>query len=334
MKRIVLRSILIILSVLVVFKSYAIAEVIVIRISHDAPVTHTVHVIVTKLAELVKEKSKGSLEVKIFPAGQLYKSKEAVEAVKRGDIEMTYIHLSHLARLEKALQVVNVPFAGNINPDLYSVMWDKLRSRLLDPLETKGIKVLGAHFTGYVVFSTGKKPIIEPSDMKGLKIRTVGKADGAFVEAAGGIPTFIPSPEAFMALQQGIVDGIYTGTGSMIERKIWEIQKYVVSFQGGGSDPFGFVVNLKFYNGLSPDMRKILDESAKEASKFGGDLYLKDEAKYLKMLKEKLIVHIPTKEEIKEWDKISEMTLQKLESELGKDIIKDFVELKNQYKVY
>jgi len=108
MKRIVLRSILIILSVLVVFKSYAVAEVTVIRISHDAPVTHTVHVIVNKLAELVKEKSKGDLEVKIYPSGQLYKSKEAVEAVKRGDIEMTYIHMSHIARLDKALQIVSV----------------------------------------------------------------------------------------------------------------------------------------------------------------------------------------------------------------------------------
>src|SRR3972149_5629137 len=334
MKRIVLRSILIILSVLVVFKSYAIAEVIVIRISHDAPVTHTVHVIVTKLAALVKEKSKGSLEVKIFPAGQLYKSKEAVEAVKRGDIEMTYIHLSHLARLEKALQIVSVPFAGNINPDLYSVMWDKLRSRLLDPLETKGIKVLDAHFTGYVCYSTGKKPIIIPSDAKGLKIRSVAKADGTFVEMAGGIPTYIPSPEAFMALQQGIVDGNFTGTASMIERKIWEVQKYVLAFQDGGSSPWGIVVNLKYYNGLSPDMRKILDESAKEASKFGGDLYLKDETKYLKMLQGELICHVPTKEEIKEWDKISDMALQKLESELGKDLIKDFVELKNQHKVF
>ncbi|HLA27607.1 MAG TPA: TRAP transporter substrate-binding protein [Syntrophales bacterium] len=334
MKRIVLRSILIILSVLVVFKSYAIAEVIVIRMSHDVPVAHNGHTVAMKFAELVKEKSKGNLEVKIYPTGQLYKSKEAVEAVKRGDIEMTYIHMSHIARLEKALQIASVPFAGNINPDLYSVIWDKLRSRLLDPLETKGIKVLGAHFTGYVCYSTGKKPIIKPSDMKGLKIRVVGKADGAFVEAAGGIPTFIPSPEAFMALQQGIVDGNYTGTASMIERKIWEVQKYMVSFQNGGSDPFGFVVNLKFYNGLSPDMRKILDESSKETSKFGGDLYLKDDAKYLKMLKEKLIVHIPTKEEIKEWDMISDMAIQKLESELGKDIIKDFVELKNKYRVF
>lgn len=332
MKRIILRSILIILSVLAVFKSYAIAEVI--RISHDAPIGHNVHVVANKLAELVKEKSEGGLEVKIYPTGQLYKSKEAIEAVKRGDIEMTYIHMAHLARLEKPLQIVSVPFAGNINPEFYSVMWEKLRHRLLDPLETKGIKVLNAHFTGYVCYSSSKKPIIKPFDMKGLKIRSVGKADGAFVEAAGGIPTFIPSPEAFMALQQGIVDGNYTGTGSMIERKIADVQKYMVAFQNGGSDPWGIVVNLKFYNGLSPDKRKILDESAKEASKFGGDLYLKDEAKYLKMLREKLIVHIPTKEEIKEWDKISEMALQKLESDVGKDVTKDFVELKNQYKIF
>lgn len=332
MKRIVLRSILMILSVLVVFKGYAVAEVI--RISHDAPIAHNVHAVASKLAELVKEKSKGSLEVKIYPAGQLYKSKEAVEAVKRGDIEMTYIHMAHLARFEKPLQIVSIPFAGNINPEFYSVMWDKLRHKLLDPLETKGIRVLDAHFTGYICYSTSKKPIVKPSDMKGLKIRSVGKADGAFVEAAGGIPTFIPSPEAFMALQQGIVDGNYTGTGSMIERKIWEVQKYMVAFQDGGSDPWGIVVGLKFYNGLSPDKRKILYESAKEASKFGGDLYLKDEAKYLKMLKEKLIVHIPTKEEIKEWDKISEMALQKLESDVGKDVTKDFIELKNQYKVF
>lgn len=332
MKGIILKSILIILSVLAVFKSYAIAEVI--RISHDAPIGHNVHVVANKLAELVKEKSEGGLEVKIYPTGQLYKSKEAIEAVKRGDIEMTYIHMGHLARLEKPLQIVSVPFAGNINPEFYSVMWEKLRHRLLDPLETKGIKVLNAHFTGYVCYSSSKKPIIKPFDMKGLKIRSVGKADGAFVEAAGGVPTFIPTPEAFMALQQGIVDGNYTGTGSMIERKIADVQKYMVAFQNGGSDPWGIVVNLKFYNGLSPDKRKILDESVKEASKFGGDLYLKDEAKYLKMLREKLIVHIPTKEEIKEWDKISEMTLQKLESDVGKDVTKDFVELKNQYKIF
>ncbi|MFZ2948006.1 MAG: TRAP transporter substrate-binding protein [Desulfuromonadaceae bacterium] len=332
MKRIFLKSILVALYVLVVFKSYAIAEVI--RISHDAPIGHNVHAVALKLAELVAEKSKGSLEVKVYPTGQLYKSKEAIEAVKRGDIEMTYIHMAHLARFEKPLQIVSVPFAGNINPQFYSVIWDKLRHSLLDPLDTKGIKVLNAHFTGYVCYSSSKKPIIKPSDMKGLKIRSVGKADGAFVEAAGGIPTFIPSPEAFMALQQGVVDGNYTGTGSMIERKIADVQKYMVAFQNGGSDPWGIVVNLKFYDGLSPDKRKILDDSSREASKFGGDLYLKDEDKYLKMLKEKLIVHIPTKKEIKEWDKISEKALQKLESEVGKDLTKNFVDLKNQYKLF
>ena len=54
-----------------------------IRLAHELPVPHYGHVYIDRWAKLVKERSKGEIEIQVFPAGQLYKDADAIQALTR-----------------------------------------------------------------------------------------------------------------------------------------------------------------------------------------------------------------------------------------------------------
>ena len=106
-----------------------------------------------------------------------------------------------------------------------------------------------------------KEPIKNFADIKGRKIRTAsieGCLEG--VKFFGGTPTPIPFDQIYLALQQGIVDGVLTALNPGVAGKFYEVCKYVVS------NDFGIaldkeVISQAAFNRLTPPQRTILQNS-------------------------------------------------------------------------
>jgi len=59
------------------------------RLAHGLAEDHPVHKAMVKFAELAKAKTKGEIEIKIFPNGTLGGERETLEQVQNGVLEMT-----------------------------------------------------------------------------------------------------------------------------------------------------------------------------------------------------------------------------------------------------
>jgi TRAP-type C4-dicarboxylate transport system substrate-binding protein len=100
-----------------------------------------------------------------------------------------------------------------------------------------------------------------PQDMKGKKVRVLGKPSGDFVEALGGIPVKIGGSEQFMAYQRGTVDIGMTGTTAIETRKLYEVMDYV-TITNHAQTEFLVVINDKLFESLSAQEKDWLKQAA------------------------------------------------------------------------
>ena len=106
------------------------------------------------------------------------------------------------------------------------------------------------------------------------------------IKAMGANPTTMDFKEVYLGLQSGVIDGQENPPFVIYNNNFFEVQKYLM-LTAHITQNQAIVINEKFYQGLSPEFRKILTEAAIEAGNFQNDLVLKSEKADLDRLKEK-----------------------------------------------
>jgi TRAP-type C4-dicarboxylate transport system substrate-binding protein len=109
-----------------------------------------------------------------------------------------------------------------------------------------------------------KEPIRKLEDFKGRKIRTYGSAYPALVKALGGIPVGVSTTEAYQALERGILDCTPTSLTYVRGFKFEEVAKYFTDVPFGANYGHFVVMNLKYYNSLDAETRKVIDDLGRQ----------------------------------------------------------------------
>ncbi|WHH57142.1 TRAP transporter substrate-binding protein [Petroclostridium sp. X23] len=280
-----------------------------------------------KYAELVKTKSNGKLTIKLFPSGQLGNERELCEAVSMGSLDMTLVGSAAIAWYAPQYGAIDVPFTFNDYDHLDRVFKGDIGKEINDVMvKSKQLKVLDYWHRGPRYLTTNKE-IKSVADLKGLKIRVPEMP--VFVETwktLGANPTPIALTEVFMALKQGVAEGQENPLEMIYTNSLFEVQKYVTKTEHVLSFNM-LMINDKLYNGLSPEMQKVLSESAIEAGQFGHEAMMQYEDKFAAMLKEKgMIFNDIDKEEFKAL--ISKELPQKFEKSWAPNIYQRIVDAK------
>ncbi len=211
----------------------------------------------------VAEKSKGSIDITIYPAGQLYNDKNMNDAVISGGVDMGLNSVGRWASIVPAMDVFDVPF---LFPDYEKV--DKaidagLGEKLGGELLKKGVRPLIWADYGFVQFANNLREVKTPADFEGLKIRGYSKYSSETIKALGASSATMGSSEVYMAIQRGTIDGQSSGTTAMRDRKMYEVHKYL-TVTNHASPEFILAMNEKSYAKLSEDQKKALNEAAIE----------------------------------------------------------------------
>ena len=230
----------------------------------------------TYFADLVRERSNGRINIKVYPSSQLLSGKQTNEfpMLRKGAIDFALASTINWSPQIKELNLTALPFFLAVQPDRYkamdAIMAGKSGKMMVDAIEDKGVKIIGWAENGFRELTTSKGPIVTPEDMKGLKIRVVGSP--IFIETfreLGANPVNMNWSEATTGFQQGVVDGQENPTnGINIPLKIWDFHKhhsdwhYII-------DPLLLGVNPEVWNSFSPQDQKLLLECAAEAEKYG-----------------------------------------------------------------
>ena len=257
-----------------------------LRLGHGQAVSTPLHLGCLKLAELVKDRSKGRLEILVFPSSQLGTTTEMAEAVRLGTIDMYGAGNAFIEGIAPLTGVINVPGIFRDSDHAHRVTFGFVHTDVYE----RSLVPLGLRPIGYVTnefrhVTNNKRPVKTLADMKGLKIRVApSKIMEDTVRALGGSPTPIDWSQLFGALQQGVVDGQENPFIQIYSAKLYEVQRHL-ALTSHNWDAYILLVNEKVYQGLDPELQQLLVQTGKEASDFAWQESAKMTAELLPKLK-------------------------------------------------
>lgn len=214
------------IAVLVALPATGQAEPTKFKLALSTGPNHVRNISLKAFIEKLKERTKGDLQVEVFPANQLFKGPDIPKALAQGTLEMGVPGLWQMGKFEPNALIPDLPmFYGATRAEIYKVWDGPLGDELKDRLEKKlRVKIVGDFMDlGYgSIFSTGKE-IKSHADMKGMKFRTPpGAATVARFKIFGTNPVSIPFGDVPLALTQGTVDGLMTTHESSRSAKLWD----------------------------------------------------------------------------------------------------------------
>jgi tripartite ATP-independent transporter DctP family solute receptor len=253
-----------------------------VKFAHTMSTSDTMHTAVLKFAELVKAKTNGALEVAVFPSGQLGNDSQILQGARMGSIDISMTGNPFHTTFEPSLNVLDLPFLFKDFSHAYQVLDGEIGKEILSRLEKHGLKGLGFLEIGFRNLTNSKRPVKEPGDMNGLKIRvTPNPAHVAAFKLLGAIPTPMPFTEVYMALKTGTVDGQENPTTLIHGQKFYEVQKFMsVSMHAYTVSEVS--MHLKKFQALPAPQQKALVEALAEAALFHRKLNRDLEGKLMK----------------------------------------------------
>ncbi len=180
------------------------------------------------VVDRITERSNGSLDVQIFPGGQLPIGKDSMEQVINGANWISVDGINFLGDYIPDFNAIVGPLLYNNFDEFTAMTKSALVQDLVAQAATKGIKILALDYVfGFRSMLTDKE-IVTPADLKGLKIRVPNsKLYISTLNAMGASPTGLPFPELYSAIQQGVVDGLEGSNLTIYGTKIYEVRKNV-----------------------------------------------------------------------------------------------------------
>lgn len=239
---------------------------IVLKLAHGLDQTHSVHLGMVYMAELVAERSGGRVRVDVYPSEQLGNERELLEQLQVGALSMAKVSAAVLESFQPSMGLFNLPYIFADEEHYWRVLKGEIGQELLDGGTEFGLKGLTYYDSGSRSFYTRDRPIRTPADLRGLKIR-VQKSPTAIemIRAFGGSATPIAFGELYSALQQGVVDGAENNEPSFFLSKHSEVCKYY-SLNEHTRTPDVLAMSLEVWEGLSPDIRDIVLRAARDST--------------------------------------------------------------------
>ena len=215
--------------------------------------------------EKVEERSNGRIEIKMFPDSQLGSDSAVLDALKLGTIEMTLLSTA-LASKVPEFGVFDIPFLfadrSKVERIAHGEVWEQ---DLKGKLPAQGLVGLGFWEAGFRQITNNVRPINEPADLKGLKIRVPeSQVRMAMFSHFGANPVPMDFGELFSGLHQGVVDGQEGPLSNTQSAKLDEVQKYL-SITNHNYSPAYLLASKKWFDTLSPEDQQLLTDAAQEA---------------------------------------------------------------------
>lgn len=240
---------------------FAKQKTIVLKYGHIWAAATRMNKAVLLAADIVKERTKGAVEIKVYPGEQLGSQMDEIENVKQGSQDFTMVY--GIDRYCPDFSLFNTPFVFRDADHQYKVcMESKFAKDLVHKhmIEKHGIRLLNMYYHGPRMLTTSAaRPVKTPADVKGLKLRCPDIT--AWIDAWQGVGanvTAFPWGELYLALKQGIVDAQENPLGSIRDMKFYEVQKSVVLTEHIIDYPF-VMINEKKWQSLKKYQKIILD---------------------------------------------------------------------------
>jgi TRAP-type transport system periplasmic protein len=222
-----------------------------------------------RFADEVTKRTNGELAFEIYPGSSLMKTVAQFSALRRGALDMSVYPLAYAGGEVPEVNIGLMPCLVTTYEQGMAWKNQKIGEELTALLDKRGVRIVTWVWQAGGVASRST-PVVQPDDVKGLKIRGGSREFDLMLKQAGGIISSVPSNEIYAAMQTGSLDAAVTSSTSLISFRLEEISKAVTT---GKSGSFWFMlepllISKQIYDSLTPDQRKAIDAVGQEMEPF------------------------------------------------------------------
>jgi tripartite ATP-independent transporter DctP family solute receptor len=237
-----------------------------------------------EFARRANEKLAGKVKVVVFGSSQLGGDKELLQKLKLGTVDLALPSTVMSSEVD-LFGIFEMPYLVKDREHMKKIEKEVVWPSLAPAAEKKGLKIVAVWENGYRHITNNKRPIDVPADLQGIKLRVPeGKWRVKMFQAYGANPTPMKFSEVFTALQTGVMDGQENPFTQIYSAKFQEVQKYL-SLTGHVYTPAYLTAGAKKWEALPPDVRKALEDIARETQAFVYQTAAADEEVLLGKLK-------------------------------------------------
>jgi len=212
-------------------------------------------------AREVEKRTNSRIKINVFAGGSLTPADQCYDGTLKGISDLGMSVFAYTRGRFPLMEVLDLPMGypnGRVATRVANEYFKKYT-----PKELEGVKLLYIHAHGPGLLHT-KKSVTTLEQLKGLKIRSTGLS-AKVTEALGAVPVAMPQGQTYESLQKGVVEGTFAPIETLKGWKQAEVVKSTTDCSQIGYTTAMFVVmNLKKWNALPTDVRKIMEEVSAE----------------------------------------------------------------------
>ncbi|MEK8026001.1 TRAP transporter substrate-binding protein [Pseudaquabacterium rugosum] len=256
-----------------------------LKMAHSVATTDGQHAAALKLAELVKQRTGGEVEITVFPSGQLGNDAAMINGARGGTIDIVSSGASNYNGIVPHTAAMELPFVFRSAAHAYAVLDGSVGSGVLAELQPHGLKGLAYWENGWRAFTNNRRAVRTPDDLKGLKIRsTPNPYHIQAFKLLGMNPSPMPISELYTALETGTFDAQEHPINVTLSAKFHEVQKHL-TVSNHVYSPLIVVMNKARFDSLPPAYQTAIVDSARDAARFQRELNAGNAAKVVAELK-------------------------------------------------
>lgn len=267
-----MRHVLVGASVVALLAGAANAQVTQMRLSHNAAAGNPKDLASERFAELVAEKSEGRINVQVGGAAVFGDDVESLTQMRLGTLELSANSQGPTSTIVPEFGVLGLPFLFSDLETAWEVLDGEVGETLDQAAQEHGLKVLAFWDNGIRHVSNNVRPIHEPADLAGIRLRTPPDPVTIDIfEALGANPAPLAFSELYIALQQGVMDGQENPLMNIWSSNLHEVQRYI-SLTAHKYESTPLLVSKVVWDGLSEEDQEALIEAAREAQTYNREL--------------------------------------------------------------
>lgn len=231
-----------------------------LKFANFTPPFHTINAsVIEKLNTDISAATDGALTVRGYHGGELGAGPvEQYVRVLQGVTDIAWGLPGYTSSQFPRTMIAELPGAIDADADGYVALWAAYNDNLSD--EFPGTVPLALWTSEPNIMIMSGHVIREPADLAGLKIRVAGATAADVAIALGATPVQMPISQVYNALQTGLIDGVFTGSSTLLDFKLAEVADSYTLGAPLGRLVFYAVLNEDVYDALPDDQRAALDE--------------------------------------------------------------------------
>ncbi len=238
-----------------------------LRLAHVASPGSLTAISADEFARRANERLGDEARITVFGSSQLGDDETLLIKLKLGTVDFS-LPSTIMSSAVESFGLFEMPYLVRDRDHMARIEREVVWPNLAPDAAAKGFELLAVWENGFRHITNNQRPVENPEDLRGIKLRTPrGRWRVRLFQAFGANPTPMSLAETFMALQTGVIDGQENPLSQIHSQKFHEVQEFL-TLTGHVYTPAYLLAGQHHWQSLPQSVREIIRQTATEVQAF------------------------------------------------------------------